>query len=289
MVPELLEYPEAWIQVFRFRWTDLEPGEHVLTALATDTDGDSTLSAPIVVTIEKGPVTPVVSVLAVDPIATEKGGIPAKDDEEADITVDGMASEQPDILRPNNAVFVIKRRAADVGEPLHVFYRVLGTAENGVDYRRIPHHVTIPAGAWAVRVNIRPYDDKLAEGRESVVLKLIPQLSDETLRDIPGYYRVGNKGIARAVIFDNDEPTTNLPPVVRLVRPDQGDVFKAGSSLVLVAQAADRDGFIRSVEFFEGENSLGLVKNPLVRPADASVKSMSRRTRSPPVPAALPD
>lgn len=274
VTPDLLEHPEAWIQVFRFRWTELVPGEHVLTALATDTDGDSTLSAPIVITIEKGPITPVVSVLAVDPIATEQGGIPVSD-EEADINANEVAPEKPDVLRPNNAVFVIKRRAADVSEPLHVFYRVLGTAENGVDYRRIPHHVTIPAGAWAVRVNIRPYDDNGAEGRESVILKLVPQLSDQALRDIPGYYRVGNHGVARAVIIDNDEPSTNLPPAVRLVRPDNGDVFKAGSRLVLVAHAADRDGFIRSVEFFEGENSLGLVKNPLIRPVDALVKSMS--------------
>jgi len=270
---------DSFIQVFHLKWENIEPGEHILTALATDTDGDSTLSRPIVITVKKGPPVPVVNVVAVDPIATEQGGILSGRVDGPIQPSNGTDQTRPERLRPNNAVFVIKRRAADLSQPLHVFYRVLGTAENGADYRRIPHHVAIPAGACAVSVTIRPIDDDLEEGRENVIIRLVPQLSDETFRSIPGYYRVGHHGVARAVIIDNDTPSANLPPNVRLIRPHDGDIYRAGSGITLIAQATDRDGFIRSVEFFEGENSLGIIINPLIGPVDKAPVSLSKSTR----------
>jgi hypothetical protein len=51
---------------------------------------------------------------------------------------------------------------------------------------------------------------------------------------------------------------TNLPPVVRITSPANGSVFRAPVNLPLYAFAADPDGFVTSVEFFAGTNSLGL-------------------------------
>jgi hypothetical protein len=267
------------IQIFRLKWENIAPGEHVLTALATDRQGESTLSEPIAIKVEEGSPIPVVNVIAIDPIATEEGGIIVSDIEENAFSDGSVEEGRPDVLRPNNAVFLIKRRATDISRPLDVFYRVLGTAINGADYRRIPHHVTIPADAYAVRVIIRAIDDELLERTESVVIKLVSHTCDEILTDVPGCYQVGPHGIARAAIIDNDTPTTNLPPSVHLVQPRDGDLFKAGADLSLVANASDRDGYIKFVEFFEGENSLGIIENPLIPYADGSVEPLSASTK----------
>jgi Big-like domain-containing protein/Calx-beta domain-containing protein len=62
-------------------------------------------------------------------------------------------------------------------------------------------------------------------------------------------------------------PPTNLPPVVRIVSPANGSVFHAPINIPLFAFASDPDGFVTSVEFFAGTNSLGLGQRvPVVTP-----------------------
>ena len=53
-------------------------------------------------------------------------------------------------------------------------------------------------------------------------------------------------------------PPTNLPPVVRLTSPANGAAFRAPVDIPLFAYARDPDGYVASVEFFDGTNSLGL-------------------------------
>jgi hypothetical protein len=52
-------------------------------------------------------------------------------------------------------------------------------------------------------------------------------------------------------------PPTNHPPMVRLTSPPNGSIFSAPINLPIYAYAADRDGFVASVEFFAGTNDLG--------------------------------
>src|SRR6185503_8466074 len=73
----------------------------------------------------------------------------------------------------------------------------------------------------------------------------------------PDCYLVGRPRHAVAYICDNDLP--NRPPVVRLVHPVDGQIFRAGADIPLAAAAFDEDGAIKQVEFFEGTNSLGVV------------------------------
>jgi hypothetical protein len=62
-------------------------------------------------------------------------------------------------------------------------------------------------------------------------------------------------------------PPTNLPPVVRIVSPANGSIFHAPINLPLYAFANDPDGFVASVEFFAGTNSLGFGQRiPVVTP-----------------------
>lgn len=62
-------------------------------------------------------------------------------------------------------------------------------------------------------------------------------------------------------------PPPDLPPVVRMVNPPNGAVFRAPINLPLYAYAADPDGYVTSVQFFAGTNDLGFGQRlPVVRP-----------------------
>ncbi|MGH7951313.1 MAG: Ig-like domain-containing protein [Limisphaerales bacterium] len=52
-------------------------------------------------------------------------------------------------------------------------------------------------------------------------------------------------------------PQTNQPPVVRMVSPANGATFFAPVNIPLYAYASDPNGFVESVQFFDGTNSLG--------------------------------
>jgi hypothetical protein len=230
--------------VFRLRWEDVPPGGHVLTAVATDDDGASTRSDPVHIRVHEPPPEPIVNVRATDPVATEPGPLDA---------------------RLDTATFVVWRSGA-ANLPLTVFYRLGGTASNGIDYAELPHSVVIPAGERKAEVVVEPLDDALVEGPEKVVLSLVeppgclePLSPTPSPIPLPGCYTVGRYHSARAVINDNDP--ANRPPLVRLVRPLDGSVFLAPADIGLVAQARDLDGRVVFVEFFEGTNSLGVVSN----------------------------
>src|SRR5439155_548243 len=60
--------------------------------------------------------------------------------------------------------------------------------------------VTIPAGSSSATVTIRPIDDSIVEGPETVVLTI----------DSDTHYIVGSPGSATVTIADNDQP----PPLV---------------------------------------------------------------------------
>ena len=53
-------------------------------------------------------------------------------------------------------------------------------------------------------------------------------------------------------------PPTNQPPVVRITSPANGAAFGAPVNIPIFAYARDPDGYVASVEFFNGTNSLGL-------------------------------
>ncbi len=70
--------------------------------------------------------------------------------------------------------------------------------------------------------------------------------------------------MALAGIEDNDT-IENQPPRVALVSPPDESVFVGPVDIALVARAWDQDGRVRTVEFFAGDQSLGVVTNrPLI-------------------------
>jgi len=174
---------------------------------------------------------PVVTIVATDPFASETG--------------------------PDPGTFEV-RRSTGTNSPLLVFYAIGGTAINGLDYQMISNTVLIPAGAWSSSITITPIDDNLVEGNETVLLRLFPS----PLLSLIGVYQVGFPSNAVVTIADNDlPPGTNIPPVVRIGYPTNGTMFLAPANIPIFAEAHDLDGFVTTVEFFEGTNSLGIATN----------------------------
>jgi hypothetical protein len=141
-----------------------------------------------------------------------------------------------------------------------VHYRVSGTAANGVDYVKLSGEVEIPAGSATADIIVNPLDDTLVEGTETVVVTLEP--SDCAAADpLPaGCYLLGRVREGLAYLFDNDEPP-NTPPHVAIISPPDGAVFLAPVDIRIIASASDSDGWVQTVEFFDGTSSLGIVTN----------------------------
>ena len=131
---------------------------------------------------------PTVTILATDPTASEPG--------------------------TDTGTFTLTRSGPPEAA-LTVSYSISGTATNGVDYEAIPSAVTIPAGATTASIVIRPIDDSLVEGPETVTLTLASG-SD---------YQVGSPNAATVTIADDDLGATAgsglqyypLPRPVRLL------------------------------------------------------------------------
>ncbi len=175
--------------------------------------------------------TPVVSVFAADAQASEPG--------------------------PDQGVFLI-RRTGSTNASIRVFYQVLGTATPGSDYEPLDFSVLLPAGAMGAELRVSPIDDSEIESNESVVLRLV----NSPLVGPQDYYRIGSPSNAVITITDNDHPQdTNKPPVVEIATPLNGAVFPDGADVFIAAHAADTDGFVATVEFFSGTNSLGITTN----------------------------
>jgi hypothetical protein len=185
---------------YALTWSNVAPGHYTLTAQATDSLGLVGVSAPIhisVVTNLPPPTNfpPVVSIVARDPFASEGTNFWLGTWGSDHWTETIWNSWHVNLGGTNTATFVIRRHGL-TNDDLTVNYDIGGTATNGVDYVTLPGSVTVPAGRRTAQIVVRPIDDDLAEGVETVVLKLRPS-SD---------YTVGFPSHAAAIILDNDLP-----------------------------------------------------------------------------------
>src|SRR6266481_3927635 len=168
---------------------------------------------------------PVVTVRATDPFASESG---------------------------DTGTFTLFRDGP-TNQTLNVYCIYRGTASNGVDYVTLPNFVMIPAGVRTTDVVVKPIDDNLVEGTETVELKLVPSPLLP-----PVNYVIGNPSNAVVYIADNDG--TN-GPFVRITTPNDGAVFPAPANIPICADAGEIGGIVSTVEFFAGTNSIGIKTN----------------------------
>src|ERR1041385_7576109 len=111
-------------------------------------------------------------------------------------------------------VFTVSRTGSTAASLL-VFYELSGTARNGLDYQELPLTLTIPAGAVSASITVKPINDSLVEGTETVVATLVPSPTASPIEP----YRVGFPNSDVLLLADNDSPTTPPPLSVRILRP----------------------------------------------------------------------
>ena len=232
---------------FPMIWSNAPVGDHVLTAVATDNQGATTTSSPKNIRVLPDTSLPRIEIFARDPVAAE-----------TDAT-----NEQ------NTATFVIHRLGSTDAE-LNIELQVSGSAELGVDYTGVTTTVNLPVGIRRREITILPLDDTLVEGRELIQLQLLPTACIEIFPRPPGCFDLGRHTRARAWIRDNDETVTNRPPVVQILHPHDHTTVVEPERMLLVAAARDNDGTIQSVEFFDGNDSIGVVTVPNLLLQDAT-------------------
>jgi hypothetical protein len=142
----------------------------------------------------------------------------------------------------DTGLFVISR-SRNSTIPLAVMLSIGGSAIAGADYVALSSPVTLPAGVSSTNLALRPLDDSVLEGDETVIVTLLAS---------PDYV-LGPATSAAVVIRDDD----NKPPFVTLTSPENGAQFNAPTNILLRADAQDLEGPVARVEFFAGTNKLG--------------------------------
>src|ERR1043166_2602156 len=155
--------------------------------------------------------------------------------------------------RVDDAVFRITR-TGDTGDALTVFFRLSGTASNGVDYAKVEESVVIPAGSASADVVIDPIDDFLTEGTETVLLTIQPPVCIAIYPPPPGCYQVGLPRTAAAYIHDND---SNAVPKVVITQPDENATFVFPAAVHIEAEVTDPDGYSSHIEFLANGRKIG--------------------------------
>jgi hypothetical protein len=124
-------------------------------------------------------------------------------DNEPSIAV--AASDPGAVESGQTGAFTITRTTANLGSPVTVFYKITGTATNGVDYVKLTGTAVIPAGQASVDVLVSPIDDPLAEGTEDIVLTLVGNAAYSLDPD------PANR--AATVSITDDEPTIGIEAI----------------------------------------------------------------------------
>jgi hypothetical protein len=167
---------------------------------------------------------PVVSVRATDPAATWSG-----DPGAFTVMVDG----------PTNRA-------------LTVFYRIGGSASNGVDYAKLEGRVEIPAGVRTRTIAVTPINlGQTNVRRAELVLYLPPTM-------IPPTYMLGREIAGVVSIY----PSFNPPPLVKITAPTNNSSFEWGQPIILCAEARDESpGYVHRVEFYANNVRIGVATN----------------------------
>ena len=209
-------------------WVNPPVGQHVITAMTRVGLNTLVESPPITIIVDSGPQGTVVS------IGTE----------------DDVASEISILAVIDPARFRISR-SGDLTRSERVFYSLHGSATPWVDYQEVGGSIEIPAGQSSATFDIFPKFDQIAEGVETVFVRLEPS----PLMNPLASYDIDPFGDdATAVILDNG---SNRTPAMEIVMPGEDEKFAAGANIEIIAAAYHPTNDIFHVDFYSGATKIG--------------------------------
>ncbi|MBI1842054.1 MAG: hypothetical protein HYR88_14535 [Verrucomicrobia bacterium] len=183
---------------------------------------------------------PEVNVAASDPDATE----PPTGDPNVKIKID-------------DGRFTITRTGKPAND-LAVYYTLEGTATSGQDFAPLAGVAVMTAGFSSVDVEVLPLFDRVKEGDESVVLRIVqPPFLLGAIDSPRVFYTIGASSAAKVVIHDNGLILENRPPKADIAHPASGATFHLTDVVQIEVQTADVDGYVPWVEFFAGKEKIG--------------------------------
>jgi hypothetical protein len=112
---------------------------------------------------------------------------------------DATAAETLAGQTANTGKFTLTR-SDSITDALTVNYSISGTAVNGQDYDILRGIATFAAGSSTAVINLKPINDTVYEGKETVKLTLSANTK----------YNLGTAQSATVNLFDNDKPTINI-------------------------------------------------------------------------------
>ncbi len=220
--------------VWILNWTSVPVGSYSLTAVATDNGGASTTSDPVSITVLPGP--PLTNLPPVVSIVTPTNGQVFY----SGVVCPPCLTNNPPCLLPCYVVQANIPICAYASDP-DGYVTTVEFFANG--------------NSLGVRTNCVPCANPV--NPFCLLWSNAP----------PGNY------VLTAVATDNGgastvsppvnisivtpPPPTNRPPVVRITSPPDGAIFRAPVDIPIFAYAFDPEGFVVSVEFFDGTNDLG--------------------------------
>jgi hypothetical protein len=213
-------------ELFAFTWTNALVGTWALTAVATDTNGQSVVSDPVEISVLSN-YPPEFDVTITAPINGSSFTAPTN------VQIDAVTYDTNDDV----AYVVFCARPTGSG-PLPQFVINLGTVSNGVPVGGSGSHQELFAFTWT----------NALVGTWALTAQAV------CTNGLTG----GETGSPPVVI--TVQPTSvisNFPAVVRITSPPNNAVFCAPVNIALLAYANDCGGSVSSVQFFAGTNSLG--------------------------------
>lgn len=135
-----------------------------------------------------------------------------KDDDKPTVSLSATDATAYEVGPSNSGKFTITRTGATT-EALSVPVTITGTAIKGTDYKSIATTVTIPVGKSSAVVEVKPKDDLLLEGNETIILTLGTGLFTASTEHKTGTVTLGEDEVPTVTIVATDgksaEPGTD--------------------------------------------------------------------------------
>jgi Calx-beta domain/Domain of unknown function (DUF4114) len=199
------------------------------------------------------------------------------DDDLPGISIDcpDDAAYETDSDKPNSGKFTFKRTGSTI-DALEVNYTIEGSAINGTDYTTVDDTITFAAGSDTSTIEIKPIDDLISEGVETVTFKL---------EDSDNYTIIGDKSEA-VKITELVLDVKNINELVAgLQNTPEGELLDfrsfAGQNLKVDTVSVGDAAYQNYIGFYAVEDAQGTLANGMkvgdAGYAEAAIKSAIMR------------